>query len=91
MPDGSRMEVFGSGGGQAVSDSLSTALGAPVPLLGQIPLDPRLRESGDGGVPLVLSAPETAAAKALAGVANRLSTRSRGLAGMSLNISPVKH
>jgi ATP-binding protein involved in chromosome partitioning len=38
----------------------------------------------------VLSAPETAAAKALAGVANRLSTRSRGLAGMSLNISPVK-
>jgi ATP-binding protein involved in chromosome partitioning len=90
MPDGSRMEVFGSGGGQAVSDSLSTALGAPVPLLGQIPLDPRLRESGDRGVPLVLSAPETAAAKALAGVANRLSTRSRGLAGMSLNISPVK-
>jgi len=53
------MEVFGSGGGQAVSDSLSTALGAPVPLLGQIPLDPRLRESGDDGVPLVLSAPET--------------------------------
>ncbi|MBO0849454.1 MAG: Mrp/NBP35 family ATP-binding protein [Pseudonocardia sp.] len=90
MPDGGRMEVFGAGGGQSVSDSLSTALGASVPLLGQVPLDPRLRESGDGGTPLVLSAPETAAAQALAGVAQRLSTRSRGLAGMSLNISPVR-
>ena len=30
LPDGTRMEVFGSGGGQAVADSLSTALGAPV-------------------------------------------------------------
>jgi ATP-binding protein involved in chromosome partitioning len=90
MPDGSRMEVFGSGGGQAVSDSLSTALGAPVPLLGQIPLDTRLREAGDTGTPLVLSAPDTPAAKALAGVADRLGTRARGLAGMSLNISPVR-
>jgi ATP-binding protein involved in chromosome partitioning len=90
LPDGGRMEVFGAGGGQSVSDSLSTALGASVPLLGQVPLDPRLRESGDAGTPLVLSAPDSAAAKALAGVASRLTTRSRGLAGMSLNISPVR-
>jgi ATP-binding protein involved in chromosome partitioning len=73
-----------------VSESLSTALGAVVPLLGQIPLDPRLRESGDDGTPLVLCAPETVAAQALAGVAQRLTTRARGLAGMSLNISPVR-
>ncbi len=90
LPDGGRLDVFGTGGGQAVSDSLSTALGASVPLLGQIPLDPRLRESGDGGTPLVLSAPDTAAAKALIGIADRLGTRARGLAGMSLNISPVR-
>jgi ATP-binding protein involved in chromosome partitioning len=90
LPDGGRMEVFGSGGGAAVSSSLSTALGAPVPLLGQIPLDPRLRESGDAGVPLVLSAPDTEAAKALLAVADRLTTRARGLAGMSLGISPVR-
>jgi ATP-binding protein involved in chromosome partitioning len=38
----------------------------------------------------VLSAPDTAAAKALIGIANRLGTRARGLAGMSLNISPVR-
>ena len=90
MPDGSRMEIFGTGGGQAVSDSLSTSLGAAVPLLGQIPLDPALRESGDGGTPLVLSAPQTAAAKVLSGIAERLTSRARGLAGMSLNISPVR-
>jgi ATP-binding protein involved in chromosome partitioning len=90
MPDGTRMEIFGAGGGQAVSDSLSTSLGASVPLHGQIPLDPALRESGDDGTPLVLSAPGTAAAKALSGVAERLTTRTRGLAGMSLNISPVR-
>ncbi|GAA5147264.1 P-loop NTPase [Pseudonocardia eucalypti] len=89
-PDGGRMEVFGTGGGQQVSDSLSQALGAPVPLLGQIPLDPKLREAGDAGNPLVLSAPETDAAKALSGVADRLTSRARGLAGMSLGITPTR-
>src|ERR671919_372574 len=49
MPDGSRMEIFGSGGGQTVADSLTTTMGASVPLLGQIPLDPRVREAGDAG------------------------------------------
>src|SRR5438270_1918017 len=41
LPDGSRMEVFGAGGGQTVSDALTRTLGARVPLLGQIPLDTR--------------------------------------------------
>ncbi|WP_093339057.1 Mrp/NBP35 family ATP-binding protein [Pseudonocardia ammonioxydans] len=89
MPDGSRNEIFGSGGGQTVADSLSRILGAPVPLLGQVPLDVALREGGDAGVPIVLGAPESAAAQALDGIAEQLTVRSRGLAGMSLNISPV--
>jgi ATP-binding protein involved in chromosome partitioning len=89
MPDGSRLELFGSGGGQQVADSLTKAIGSPVPLLGQIPIDTRLREGGDAGVPLVLSAPQSAAGKALLGVADRLTVRARGLAGMSLNISPA--
>ena len=59
------MEVFGSGGGQAVADSLSRALGAPVPLLGQVPLETRLRECGDGGTPIVLAEPDSPAATAL--------------------------
>ncbi|MEK6438089.1 Mrp/NBP35 family ATP-binding protein [Pseudonocardia sp. T1-2H] len=90
MPDGSRMEVFGSGGGQTVADSLTKSLGAPVKLLGQIPLEPRLRECGDSGTPIVRAQPESPAARALQGIADTLTVRSRGLAGMSLNISPVR-
>jgi ATP-binding protein involved in chromosome partitioning len=90
LPDGTRMEVFGAGGGQTVADSLTRTLGAPVPLLGQVPLETRLRECGDSGTPIVLAEPESPAAIALRGVADRLTTRARGLAGMSLNISPVR-
>ncbi len=89
LPDGTRMEVFGSGGGQAVADSLSTVLGAPVPLLGQVPLETRLRECGDEGTPIVLTAPDTPAAIALRRIADRLTVRARGLSGRSLNITPA--
>jgi len=59
-----------------------------VPLLGQIPLDPALVAAGDSGTPLVLSAPDSPAGKALRGVANSLSARQRGLAGVSLGLDP---
>ena len=91
LPDGSRMEVFGSGGGAVVAAALSRALGTSVPLLGQIPLDTRLREAGDDGVPLVLSAPDSPAAQALLGVTEWLATRQRGLSGRSLGLTPVRH
>jgi ATP-binding protein involved in chromosome partitioning len=90
LPDGSRMEPFGAGGGRAVSDSLTRILGAPVPLLGQVPLEPRLRECGDSGTPVVLADPASASATALRGVADKLAVRSRGLVGRSLNLSPVR-
>ena len=54
---GERMDLFGSGGGEAVSSKLTQLTGATVPLLGQIPLDTRLREGGDNGTPLVLLRP----------------------------------
>ncbi|MGH3909186.1 MAG: Mrp/NBP35 family ATP-binding protein [Pseudonocardiaceae bacterium] len=88
MPDGSRNHLFGSGGGQVVADSLTRAVGAEVPLLGQVPLDPRLRETSDAGTPLVLTDPASPAAGVLRGVADRLATRSRGLAGRLLSVSP---
>lgn len=88
MPDGGRMELFGSGGGAVLAERLSTAVGTDVPLLGQIPLDIRLREGGDAGRPVVLAAPETAAAQALADIAGQLATRPRGLSGMPLGIQP---
>jgi ATP-binding protein involved in chromosome partitioning len=89
QPDGSRLEIFGSGGGERVAANLTEMTGGPVPLLGQVPLDVVLRESGDDGVPVVLSHPESPAAVALTEVARALTVRSRGLAGRSLGISPV--
>jgi ATP-binding protein involved in chromosome partitioning len=88
MPDGGRMELFGSGGGRVLAERLSAAVGSDVPLLGQIPLDIRLREGGDAGRPVVLTAPETAAAQALQAIAGKLNAKPRGLAGMSLGIQP---
>jgi ATP-binding protein involved in chromosome partitioning len=89
LPDGTRMEVFGHGGGQTVAESLTRSLGAPVSLLGQVPLETRVRECGDEGTPVVLATPESPAAQALAAVAQKLTTRARGLAGLSLNLTPV--
>ncbi|MFC5185398.1 Mrp/NBP35 family ATP-binding protein [Actinomadura harenae] len=85
---GERQEIFGSGGGAAVADALTRTLGTQVPVLGQVPIDVRLREGGDEGRPLVLSDPDAEAAKELRGIADKLGARSRGLAGMSLGISP---
>lgn len=90
LPDGSRMELFGSGGGAAVAASLSTAVGSDVPLLGQIPLEPQLRECGDAGTPYVLRYPSAPASVALRQIADRLAVRARGLAGMSLSITPQR-
>ncbi|GCE39844.1 Mrp/NBP35 family ATP-binding protein [Rhodococcus sp. NPDC057014] len=91
MPDGSRMDIFGSGGGQAVADRLTKAVGAKVPLLGQIPLEQAVREGGDGGVPIVLGQPDSPAATALRDIADKLAVRKRGLAGMSLGIDTTRH
>ncbi|WP_035902396.1 Mrp/NBP35 family ATP-binding protein [Knoellia subterranea] len=88
LPDGSRQEIFGAGGGQTVADSLTRSIGAPVPLLGQIPLDTTLRVGADQGMPVVLGEPTSPAAVALRGIARELGTRSRGLAGRSLGLTP---
>jgi ATP-binding protein involved in chromosome partitioning len=86
---GEHLDVFGAGGGAAVAEALTRTIGAPVPLLGQVPIDVRLREGGDNGVPLVLSDPDSPAAKELRKVADQLGSRTRGLAGRSLGLSPA--
>lgn len=90
LPDGGRLDVFGSGGGHVVCERLSNLLGTKVPLLGQVPLDLDLRSSGDDGKPVVLAYPDSPAAVVLGDIASQLATRSRGLAGRSLSLSPVK-
>ena len=84
-----RYDVFGHGGGLDVAETLSTRLGYPVPLLGQIPLDPQIREGGDSGVPIVDAAPDQPAARALRSVAETLAKRGRGLLGKQLSLAPA--
>ncbi len=86
---GERVEVFGTGGGQMVADTLTRVTGAPVPLMGEIPIDPALRAAGDTGQPIVLSAPDSPAALELMKIARQLGDRSRSLAGRQLGLSPV--
>ena len=87
---GEHIDVFGTGGGQQVADGLSRALGAPVPLLGQVPIDVRLREGSDEGKPLVLSDPNAPAATTLRQIADRLGRKERGLLGTSLSLTPAR-
>ncbi len=92
LPDGTVLDLFGSGGGRQVADALSRVTGTDVPLLGEIPLEQAVRSAGDDGVPLVLrpDAADSPAAMALRGVADALAARSRPLAGVSLGISPAR-
>ncbi|MEV4359012.1 Mrp/NBP35 family ATP-binding protein [Nonomuraea sp. NPDC049625] len=83
-----RIAVFGEGGGQTVADALTRTLGARVPLLGQVPIDLRLREGGDEGKPLVLTEPDAPAAAELRNIASTLSKRSTSLKGLQLGLSP---
>ena len=85
---GEHTYIFGSGGGQIVAAALTRITGAPVPLLGQVPIDTRLREGGDAGRPLVLSDPSAPAAVQLNKIADGLASRARGLVGRSLPLSP---
>ncbi|MCP3783409.1 Mrp/NBP35 family ATP-binding protein [Micromonospora sp. A3M-1-15] len=89
LPDGSRMEVFGAGGGEAVAESLTRTIGAQVPVLGQIPMDTRVREGGDAGTPIVLAQPDAPAARALVQVADRLAVRRESLLGKPLGLKPA--
>ncbi|MFX4291304.1 Mrp/NBP35 family ATP-binding protein [Streptomyces bohaiensis] len=82
------VDVFGSGGGARVAEGLTRTTGAEVPLLGQIPIDVRLREGGDEGKPVVLSDPDSPAGTAIRSVASALGARQRGLSGLSLGITP---
>jgi len=59
LPDGTRMDIFGSGGGERLARE------SQVPFIGAIPMDATVRQGGDSGVPVVISAPDSAVSKAL--------------------------
>ncbi|AWB82152.1 sodium:proton antiporter [Corynebacterium yudongzhengii] len=90
LPDGTTMDIFGSGGGETVAERLSVLTGADVPLLGQIPLDPALRQHGDDGHPVVGSQPDSPSAQALAGIADKLAVRRTSIAGKPLGLGVTR-
>lgn len=89
QPDGSQLELFGSGGGTSVSARLTAQLGYEVPLLAQVPLDIALREGGDAGRPVSLDGGP--AGSELVALATALGKTERGLAGRPLGVSPIKN
>lgn len=88
LPDGSKVEMFGSGGGMTVAMDLTRILGYRVNVLGQIPMDVRLREGGDAGMPIVLSEPESSVAKTFGSIVDQLLQQRQSLVGQSLGINP---
>jgi ATP-binding protein involved in chromosome partitioning len=64
--DGTRYEIFGAGGGAELAERLE------VPLLGQVPLVPQLREGGDSGMPIVVADPDGEAAQAFTEIARQI-------------------
>ena len=84
-----RIDVFGSGGGEAVAETLTERLGYEVPLLAEIPMDPAMSAAGDEGLPLVASDPAHPSAAALNGLADLLASRRISLIGKNLNLTPI--
>jgi ATP-binding protein involved in chromosome partitioning len=69
LPDGTRMDIFGTGGGERLAHDTNT------PFLGSIPIDSNVRTGGDGGLPVVFSQPDSAVAKALKDVAEGIAAK----------------
>lgn len=90
QPDGSVLDLFGSGGGDEVARRLSASQpegAGPVPVLARIPLSIALREGGDAGEPIVLSDPNDPASQAILRVADAVAGGGRGLSGRALPFS----
>jgi ATP-binding protein involved in chromosome partitioning len=87
QPDGSRLALFGEGGGLAVANRLAELQGSPVPVLGQIPISIPLREGADSGVPVVTGNPTDPASAAIGAIAEALNAQSAGHAGKRLRLN----
>ncbi len=69
LPDGTRMDLFGSGGGEQLAQATET------PFLGKVPIDQNVRIGGDSGKPIVVSHPDSPVAIALREIAEGLAAK----------------
>lgn len=82
------MELFGSGGGEAVAGRLTEISGTPVSVLGKVPISQGLGTAADNQLPIVSSDPEDPASKEIILIAKTIATKPRGLSGKALKITP---
>jgi ATP-binding protein involved in chromosome partitioning len=69
LPDGSRMDIFGTGGGEQLAKE------GDVPFFGTIPIDAKVREGGDSGKPVIIENPKSPAALALRSIAEQIAAK----------------
>ena len=95
QPDGTRLQLFGTGGGELVAKRLTEISGQPVTVLGQVPISVALRIGSDSGKPLLTlseDAPSAEqehdpAAAAIRQIADKLLSVPLGLSGRKLKVS----
>jgi ATP-binding protein involved in chromosome partitioning len=83
LPDGTRMDIFGSGGGEQLAQA------AQANFLGKIPIDQNVRIGGDSGKPILVSYPDSAVANALRDISKRIAAQVSVAALSSKNELPI--
>jgi len=83
LPDGTRMDIFGLGGGEALAKATETEF------LGMIPMDQNVRIGGDTGLPIVVSYPESAVAKSIQEIAQKIAAKISVAAMTASNALPI--
>ena len=83
LPDGTRMDIFGSGGGERLASE------AGVPFIGAIPMDPAVRTGGDEGKPVVVTQPDSPVSRALCQIAEDVAARVSVAAVKQSNFVPI--
>lgn len=84
MPDGTRMDVFGTGGGQQMAEETG------IPFIGAIPMDPSVRVGGDTGNPVTVGKPDTAVAKVLKAISEDIAAKVSVSAFQQPDGAPIK-
>ena len=83
LPDGTRMDLFGSGGGESLAKATDTTF------LGKIPIDQNVRIGGDTGKPIVVSYPESAVAKSIQEISQKIAAKASVAAMTASNALPI--
>ena len=83
LPDGTRMDVFGTGGGERLAQE------SGVPFIGAVPMDPTVRAGGDSGKPVTVTHPDSPVAKALSDIAEDVAAKISVAAVQQGNFIPI--